>query len=212
MSLKSKLAGLNNETCQVLCKRRLSFAPHRRTVTLQILSLFLLPSAQVPQQKALPSHVYKPWSANVSTKKPPDSFTDSVKLSPPLEIPQAKRVICPPSPCLDWLLNPEKTEELSDRVLARLLQAEIHEPLAYFKDDYRIAWLIVHFCRTGEPVECTPQVLATYRVLGCHPDQVWPRIIARRQAMLGNSVVVKFPKKPSPVTSIKPKKIEDGAA
>ena len=30
-----------------------------------------------------------------------------------------------------------------------------------------------------------PHVEATYRVLGLHPDKVWPAIVAQRKALLG---------------------------
>ena len=83
---------------------------------------------------------------------------------------------------------------LADRILARLTQAETHEREVSFRDDYRIAFLIVRFCQTGEAVLCTPHVLATYQVLGCHPDEVWHRIVARRQAYLGRPIP--FPIRP----------------
>jgi hypothetical protein len=74
---------------------------------------------------------------------------------------------------------------LHDRVGTRLLDARDQEPEPWFNDDYQIAFLTVRYAQ-GEGVKfCTPHVLATVEVLGCHPDQVWPRIVARRKAKLG---------------------------
>lgn len=84
----------------------------------------------------------------------------------------------------------------TERVLVYLAKEEIKECDPWMRDDRRIAWLIVRFCQTGEAVECTPHVLATYRVLGCHPDQVWPRIMARRAALLGPESIPHKQKKP----------------
>lgn len=92
---------------------------------------------------------------------------------------------------LEWLLAP-KSLSLTDRVLARLVQLEAHEPDSSFRDDYRIAWHIVLISHNGEATYCTPAVLAWYKVLGCHPDHVWTRIQQRRQAMLG--LPISFPK------------------
>ena len=86
---------------------------------------------------------------------------------------------------LDWLFDPLKRCSLSARTLARLVQQEMHEPDVSLRDDIRIAQLIVLHCERGDAKECSPAVLAWYEVLGCHPDQVWPRILARRQWMLG---------------------------
>ena len=104
----------------------------------------------------------------------------------------------PPIPQLDWLLDPKKqrpnrVEELGtgsldstyDRILSRLALIEAKEEDAHLKTDCRIAWFTVRFCQTGEAVECTPAVLASYKVLGCHPDHVWPRITQRRNWVLG---------------------------
>jgi hypothetical protein len=71
----------------------------------------------------------------------------------------------------------------SRRVLRRLEQAEAREIDPHFGDDYRIAWITVLEAARGNP---QPTVNATYRVLGLHPDRVWPAIIARRKALLGS--------------------------
>lgn len=71
---------------------------------------------------------------------------------------------------------------LSERILARLWQAEIREINPHFRDDYRIAWITVLNAARGLR---DPHLLATYAVLGLHPDKVWPAIVARRKAQLG---------------------------
>lgn len=76
----------------------------------------------------------------------------------------------------------ENSVEFTDRCLARLVEAEEREPDAWLRDDYRIARVTLGFARRGSPLS---HVEATYAVLGVHPDQVWPRIVARRHAMLG---------------------------
>jgi hypothetical protein len=102
---------------------------------------------------------------------------------------------------LGWILDPEKGLRLSERVLARLIQAEAHEAEASYRDDIRIAWLTVLHCQRGDAVECTPNVLATYEVLGCHPEQVYAKTILRRVAMFGATAkIIKFPSpKSSPI-------------
>ncbi len=72
---------------------------------------------------------------------------------------------------------------LAERVLARLAQAEASEPNAHYRDDLRIARLTVSYAASGEAVLCSPHVLASYAVLGLHPEKVWPAILARRNAL-----------------------------
>lgn len=99
---------------------------------------------------------------------------------------------------LSWILDPtkkrldrtvelqaDKPESIYARILSRMVQQQAHEENPHLKDDRQIAWLTVHYCETGEAVLCAPFVLATYGVLGIHPDQVWPKIIQRRNALLG---------------------------
>jgi hypothetical protein len=66
-----------------------------------------------------------------------------------------------------------------------LIQAEQHEENPHLRTDYRIAWLTVLIAYSGEARDCKPNVLATYRILGCHPDEVWPQIVSNRKAKLG---------------------------
>lgn len=102
---------------------------------------------------------------------------------------------------LEWLLAPKRAPlfrgvelqsdpQAAERILARLVQIEAHEVDPHLRTDYRIAWLTVRYCQTNEAVECSPFVLATYRILHCHPDQVWPNIVAHRQNMLGPAVPI----------------------
>lgn len=70
----------------------------------------------------------------------------------------------------------------TDRILSRLAAAESHEPNPHIQSDYRIAWITVSLASRGSP---QPDVEASYRVLGLHPTKVWPAIVARREALLG---------------------------
>jgi hypothetical protein len=72
---------------------------------------------------------------------------------------------------------------LSRRIALRLAQAEACEYDPHCRDDLRIARLTVIHAARGDAVLCSPHVLATYEVLGLHPDHVWPAILARRQAL-----------------------------
>ncbi len=93
---------------------------------------------------------------------------------------------------------------LARRVIARLAQAEVQELNPHYRDDLRIARLTVAYAASGEAVLCSPHVLASYMVLGLHPDRVWPAIQERRAALGINE---KFwgwnlpPKKP-PVSAV----------
>lgn len=99
---------------------------------------------------------------------------------------------------------------LSARVLARLVQAEACELDPHYRDDLRIARLIVHYAATGEAVLCSPHELASYMVLGVHPEKVWPAISARRKALglvdVWDAPVVPVPKKPVQSASLWPEK------
>ena len=86
---------------------------------------------------------------------------------------------------------------LSRRILSRLAQAEAREPDPWLSDDLEVARLTVLYAASGEAVCCSPQVLASYEVLGLHPDKVWPAIEARRKAMGPLEVIGAPPKKPA---------------
>ena len=206
-SLKTRYGFLSvsdNATQQVLCKALLLLL----VVTLPVLGLppqtfskkgpLMKPTCgRRPEQSTL-NFQQNPASPVYQVKaldKPQSN--DSLEGSNPKElttrVPAGQDAISP----LEWLLNPSKVaprlgelgsgsvEQTFDRILSRLIQLEAHEGEASLRDDYKISWLIVRFCQTGEAKLCTPQVLATYKVVGCHPDQVWHRIVARRQALLG---------------------------
>ena len=75
-------------------------------------------------------------------------------------------------------------QPLTQRIISRLESAEDHEVNPHFQDDHRIAWITVLRAARGET---QPHVSATYTVLGLHPDKVWPSIIERRKALLGQA-------------------------
>jgi hypothetical protein len=98
---------------------------------------------------------------------------------------------------LEWILNPSKNgKDWTERILARLIQAEAHEVNPHLRDDYRQAFITLSLARDGSPI---PFVEASYRVIGLHPDKVWPSILARRKALLGPEYcqLRSVPKKPS---------------
>lgn len=71
---------------------------------------------------------------------------------------------------------------LTDRVVARLEEAELDESDPWYCDAIRIARLTVLYAAKGDP---SPHFWATYNVLRTSPDQVWPQIVANRKAKLG---------------------------
>lgn len=87
---------------------------------------------------------------------------------------------------LDFLLDPDpsKGKTLSERVLARLIQLEAHEPLPYFKDDYRQAFITVTLAARGNSM---PFVVASYQMYGVHPDKLYEKVLARREALMGRT-------------------------
>ena len=89
---------------------------------------------------------------------------------------------CEERPCVEV--------NLAERVLAYLEQEEKREIDPWLRDDIRIAWITTHWSQRGVPDWSwrrheAPYVAATYQVLRCHPDEVWPRIVAQRKAKLG---------------------------
>jgi hypothetical protein len=100
----------------------------------------------------------------------------------------------------------ENSVEFTDRCLARLVEAEEREPDAWFRDDYRIARVTVGLARKGSPI---PSIEATYAILGVHPDQVWPRILARRHAILGADYEAFFGGASSPKKPVGSVRVED---
>jgi hypothetical protein len=87
-------------------------------------------------------------------------------------------------------LPPGACVHLSERVLVYLEKCERKESDPWLRDDIRIAWITVLYASRGNP---QPHIDATYKVLGLHPDKVWPAICARRAALLSSA---SSPKKP----------------
>ena len=80
--------------------------------------------------------------------------------------------------------------EWTERVLAYLEKAEKKESDPWFRDDIRIAWITTKWVQSGVPEwawhrNSPPYAAATYQVLQCLPDEVWPRIVAKRKEKLG---------------------------
>lgn len=80
--------------------------------------------------------------------------------------------------------------ELSERVLVYLERAEKKEIDPWRRDDYRIAWITTLWSHKGVPdwswhKGSSPYAAATYQVLQCLPDEVWPRLLAERREKLG---------------------------
>lgn len=94
-------------------------------------------------------------------------------------------------------VEPERVE-LTERVLLSLEKSEKKEIDPWYRDDIRIAWITTRWAQYGVPEwswrrNSSPHIAATYQVLHCHPDEVWARISARRQAMLGAEYADFFP-------------------
>ena len=69
-----------------------------------------------------------------------------------------------------------------ERIQLRLWDAEMHEENCHFKTDYRQAFVCVSLAFRGN---AEPFASSSYALHGCHPDQVWPRIVANRKDKLG---------------------------
>jgi ribosomal protein S27AE len=74
-------------------------------------------------------------------------------------------------------------QPITHRILFHLAEAEAEELDLWLRDDLRIARLTVAYAANGEASSCAPNVVASYEVLGLHPEKVWPAILARREAM-----------------------------
>ena len=70
----------------------------------------------------------------------------------------------------------------TEAILAYLTQQEALERDPWIRDDLRISWITVLNASRGHS---QPFVDASYRVLGIHPEKVWPAILARCKALLG---------------------------
>jgi hypothetical protein len=88
-------------------------------------------------------------------------------------------------------LPPGSTESLvrTEGVLAYLEKAELKETDPWLRDDIRIAWITTKWAQHGVPasawVKDSPHAAATFQVLRCRPEEVWPRILQQRQETLG---------------------------
>ena len=87
------------------------------------------------------------------------------------------------------------------RVLLRLEKAEKEESNPHLRDDVRIAWVTCLYAARNEP---KPHERATLAVLGILPDQVWPKILANRQARLGTEFSRWYEADGSPLADKKP--------
>lgn len=100
---------------------------------------------------------------------------------------------------------PSRISSLTRRILSRLSQAQTKESDPWLRDDLQIAHRTVLHAATGEAHLCGPHVLASYEVLGLHPEKVWPAIEARRIALGPWSV----PKKPPQSVKLWSEKTKD---
>jgi hypothetical protein len=82
-------------------------------------------------------------------------------------------------------------------VLRYLQAARCREPDPWYADDYAIAYLTVLYIKRKRP---EPFVLACWKVAGCHPDQLWLKIMERRRALVGEHEWARL----YPVTPIAP--------
>jgi hypothetical protein len=93
----------------------------------------------------------------------------------------------------------EQANDLAERVLEHLATAEKNESDPWLRDDIRQSWISVSLVARGEfPTFWDAFIATSYRIYGCHPDQVWPRIVARRQAILAAEYSDFFPAASSP--------------
>ena len=77
-----------------------------------------------------------------------------------------------------------------DSILSYLEWAEAETADPHLQDDIRIAWLCVLLAARGAP---NPHVLATYEILGVHPDKVFPKLEQMRRAKLGTLYETFYP-------------------
>jgi len=77
----------------------------------------------------------------------------------------------------------------ANRVLDRLREAENHEENSHFRDDLRQSQVTLALAMRGD---AAPFVIASYRIFGCHADQGFEKLMARRRAKLGREYSVWF--------------------
>src|ERR1700723_2574035 len=88
-------------------------------------------------------------------------------------------------------LPQERPLEQTERVLAYLETTGKNEIDPWLRDDLRIAWITAKWSQHGVPEWAWHRYspahsAATYQVLNCLPDEVWPRILAKRKSQLGS--------------------------
>lgn len=66
----------------------------------------------------------------------------------------------------------------TERILDYLQDAEIEESDAWFRQDYRQAFICVSLSRQGE---AQAFLTSSFRIYGTHPDLVWHKIQANRR-------------------------------
>lgn len=126
----------------------------------------------------------------------PHSFVIEVLQGINLDAPDARE--CEEPRCVYVDVN------LAERVLARLEQAGEKEIDPWRRDDYRIAWITTAWAQSGVPDwfwrgPMPAHAAATYQVLDCHPDQVWPRIVAKRKEKLGREYSRQYDENDRPI-------------
>lgn len=100
---------------------------------------------------------------------------------------------------LEWILDPGKRRSLSDRVMARLVQAGVCAETTDEKQELRQAFIAVSLAAQGSPI---PFIEASYICYGLHPERVWLAILHNRAVRLG----VAMPKKTCASERIAPRK------
>lgn len=108
------------------------------------------------------------------------------------------KVTLPRSP-LDWILGP-KGQGLSERVCARLIQAEAHEPNTSLRSDYRQAFICVSLASKGNT---EPFLSSSYAVHGIAPEKVWTRVVNNRKSRLGREYFQFFDSNDMPRPDVK---------
>jgi hypothetical protein len=106
----------------------------------------------------------------------------------------------------------KRTPALVWRILSRLSAAEAQEIDPWLRDDLQIARLILAHASRGDAVCCSPHVLATYEVLGLHPEKVWPKILERRKAWGPLEEIGALPKKPAQSVKLWPEQSKSARA
>ena len=76
----------------------------------------------------------------------------------------------------------ESLDYISERILARLAQAQTHEQNVWLREDIAYAFTIVSFAGRGD---LSPVQSACRLIFRCQPEQVWQNVMATRRLKLG---------------------------